>query len=411
MSQKPVGLRNNHARARPGMRRNVLVVDVNAIGMVAVIRSLGRAGYNIHAIASQRDALGLYSRFTHHTDCNPPLDSASYLPWLREYIRSHGIEAIIPSEGFLHAIDSAYEEFAPLLPDSVPASVWQRCLSKVATQQWLMDASPASSRNMPAGGIMKDAESIPGKVDLAGLDGPFFVKAEGAPVMAARAAQVIRCETVAQLSATARGLLPGYEALVWQNFAPGKKVGVSLWRHNGKFMAQNMTLGIHMQPWTGGMMSLRESFWHEALLADARNKLEVLEWQGVAMMEYKWDPVNDQFWFIEINARYWGYLHLDLYAGKDFPKLQVDAFFGNLSEDMEPPAKKFACRHTVPGEIGYVMSRIRASDIPVWPKVCSIGGFFFRFLNLRTKSDLWYPGDRLLYWRSWLNYLRKLVTH
>ena len=390
------------------MQRNVLVVDVNAVGMVGVIRSLGRAGYNIHAIASQADSLGLYSSFTHHSACNPSPDSPSYLPWLRDYIRSNDIQVIIPSEGFLHAISAAYKEFSPLLPDAVPAKVWQRCLSKVATQTCLTQELPSSIRNIPAGGVIYDEASIPTPEDLSLCEGPFFVKADAGLSRGTPDAQVIRCESVAELSSAARKLLPDYEALIWQDYAPGKKVGVSLWRHNGEFMAQNMTLGIHMQPWTGGMMSLRESFWHEALLADARKKMEVLEWQGVAMMEYKWDPVSDQFWFIEINARYWGYLHLDLYSGKDFPSLQVDAFFGDVREDLEQPSEKYACRHTVPGEIGYLMSRVRSPELSFWQKAYSIGGFFLNFFDVRIKSDLWYPGDRNLYWRSWMDFIKKL---
>ncbi|MFT4826087.1 MAG: hypothetical protein ACI9J0_004030, partial [Cryomorphaceae bacterium] len=38
----------------------------------------------------------------------------------------------------------------------------------------------------------------------------------------------------------------------------------------------------------------------------------------------------------------------------------MDAFFGEVHEDMMPPTKNVACRHTVPGEIGYLMSRLRS---------------------------------------------------
>jgi len=391
------------------MRRNVLVVDVNAVGMIGVIRSLGKAGYTVHAIAASPDALGMHSTFVSKSDCNPPPESPDYLPWLRAYVGENEIEIIIPSEGFLHAIESAYDEFSPLLPDAVPKYVWQRCLSKVATQQRLTDVLPEEGRNIPMGGIIRNEQSIPTQDELDCCSGPYFVKADAGLARNAPDAKVIRCETAAELSEAVSSLLDGYEAVIWQAYAPGKKVGVSLWRHNGKFLAQNMTLGIHMQPWQGGMMSLRESFWHEALLEDARLKMETLEWQGVAMMEYKWDPVSDRFWLIEINARYWGYLHLDLYSNKDFPKLQVDAFFGDTpGEDLLPPGKQVACRHTVPGEIGYVMSRVRAQELTFYQKAKIVAGFFWRFLDFRTKSDLWYPGDRNLYWRSWAGFLKKL---
>ena len=128
------------------------------------------------------------------------------------------------------------------------------------------------------------------------------------------------------------------------------------------------------------------------------------------MMEYKWDPETDEFWFIEINARYWGYLHLDLYAGKDFPKLQVAAFFGEKEEDMGPPLSQLACRHTVPGEIGYVVSKLKSDEVSWLEKISTVVGFFLRFFDFRTKSDLWFPGDRYLYIKSWSNFLTALVS-
>ncbi|MFT4826088.1 MAG: hypothetical protein ACJAUG_003403 [Halioglobus sp.] len=59
--------------------------------------------------------------------------------------------------------------------------------------------------------------------------------------------------------------------------------------------------------------------------------MEILEWQGVAMMEYKRDPESDQFWLIEINARYWGYLDQDLYSRKNFPETPGGRIFWRSS--------------------------------------------------------------------------------
>jgi hypothetical protein len=196
---------------------------------------------------------------------------------------------------------------------------------------------------------------------------------------------------------TARDLLRRYRGLLWQSYVPGKKVGISLWRHRGDFLAENMTLGMHMYPHTGGTMSLRKTFWHEALLADAKRKLTGLGWQGVAMMEYKWDPILDQFWF------------LDLYVAKDFPALQMDGFFGKPRAALGPPSVTASCRHTVPGEISYLLSRWRDPEISWLAKFGSLVGFLLRFLHPTERADLWFRGDRILYWRAWLEFFRQLA--
>ena len=392
------------------MEHKVLIVDVNAVGMVGVLRSLGRAGYDTFAIADKPNALGLYSNFAKHAERCPSMNSLDFVPWLRDYLKDNCIEAIIPSEGFLHAISNDYQEFSHFLPDAVVLNIWQRCLSKVATQQTITELLPEVSWHLPVAGIVKDSSTMPKLDDLTACPGPFYVKADAGLANGLKNAHVIRCETAVEMVESIERLLPEYEAVLWQHYVPGKKVGVSLWRHDGVILAENMTLGIHMQPWTGGMMSLRESFWHDRLLADAKEKMETLDWQGVAMMEYKWDPETDEFWFIEINARYWGYLHLDLYAGKDFPKLQVAAFFGEKEEDMGPPLSQLACRHTVPGEIGYVVSKLKSDEVSWLEKISTVVGFFLRFFDFRTKSDLWFPGDRYLYIKSWSNFLTALVS-
>jgi predicted ATP-grasp superfamily ATP-dependent carboligase len=386
----------------------ILVVGVNAVGMIGVLRSLGRAGYETFAIAEKKDALGLFSTYAKHVSCCPSMGSSEFIPWLRLYIEEHEIEAIIPSEGFLHAISGDYHEFSHLLPDAVSLDVWQRCLSKVATQQTITENLSETSWHLPVAGIVRGKASMPVEHELTAYTGPFYVKADAGLSKGAKDAHVIRCESFAEMVDAIEHLLPGYDAILWQHYVPGRKVGVSLWRHNGEIIAQNMTLGIHMQPWNGGMMSLRESFWHEQLLIDAIEKMETLGWQGVAMMEYKWDPVTDEFWFIEINARYWGYLHLDLLSGKDFPKLQTDAFFGEVKKDLECPPIHVICRHTVPGEIGYMLSKLKSDDVNVYRKMITIFGFFLRFFDLRVKSDLLFPGDRGLYFRAWRNFIKNL---
>jgi len=77
--------------------------------MIAVIRSLGRAGYTVHACASKPEALGLSSSFASHQVVCPAYDDRMFLPWLSTYVAQHGIRTIVPSEGFLLGVRPAFE--------------------------------------------------------------------------------------------------------------------------------------------------------------------------------------------------------------------------------------------------------------------------------------------------------------
>lgn len=53
-------------------QRPLLVPQAGSLGAIGVIRSLGLAGYPVHACASSSKALGLKSRYAHRAFVHPP---------------------------------------------------------------------------------------------------------------------------------------------------------------------------------------------------------------------------------------------------------------------------------------------------------------------------------------------------
>ena len=47
------------------------MVQADSLGAVAVIRSLGRAGYRVHAASTRSDALGFRSRYAEEGTTSP----------------------------------------------------------------------------------------------------------------------------------------------------------------------------------------------------------------------------------------------------------------------------------------------------------------------------------------------------
>jgi predicted ATP-grasp superfamily ATP-dependent carboligase len=383
----------------------VLVCDVHALGMIGVARSLGMAGYEVHAISARADSLGLFSRHVRHRALHPNYNDAAFLPWLDSYVRQHHIAAIVPSEGFLLATASQYERYAPLFPDALPREVWQRCMSKTLTERQLEAADP-SRAHLPPGGVLNDALPRPHAAQLAEVAAPYYLKGDSSKALGHDRSLVLRCANADELLAAIAQYAPQYSEMLWQGHVEGTKICVSLLRHEGEFLAENMAYTLHTFPHGGGVTALRRSFWHEKILEDARRKVEQLEWQGVAYVEYLWDETRDRFWFIEINARYWAYLHLDLFAGKDFPRLQLDAHFGAIQHDLGPPRRAVTCRNTIPGEISYLLSVLRDPALGTLRKLRSTAGFVLRFADPTIKADLLYGDDGGLYWRAWRGVLR-----
>ncbi len=376
----------------------VLVTDAHTIAAVGVIRALGRAGYTVHACAPDPQGLGLRSRYASAASVCPSWRDPVFLPWLEAYVRRNAVRLLIPSEGVLVALRPAFDAFAPLLAYGDPATIYT-ALSKSAVYRVLRD-SDEGSRHLPPTCCVAAGDPAPSAMRCGELGWPLFVKVDAAQAHGTGDSATIRVDTQAALDAALPALRRNYAEVLVQGFTPGVGVGAFFLRHRGEILAEFMHRRLHEVPHTGGVSSLRESWRHEAIRADALAKLRTLRWEGVAMMEYRWDPGSDRFHFIEMNPRYWGSLHLALHAGVDFPKLQADAFFGRPAVARPGYPLGVRCRHTFPKEVQHVWSRWCDRTLPLSARLGSIARFVRLSCDPRVRSDLWFPGDRMLYLHS-----------
>jgi len=384
-----------------------MVVDANAIAMIAVVRSLGKAGYRPHAVAPTSDALGFKSSFAVRREMHPAYGSHELIDWLKSYVVDHNIRAIVCGEEFLQSIGPEYAEFTSLVPDSASAKVRELCLSKAHV--WTQLSSDAlTSRHLPNSGTFENANAANAFVQHVS-DSVYYLKVDRTQARhAGCASHVTRVRGPEEIRKVALAKLQDYSTVSWQQHVAGEQVGVSLWCHKGRVVAENMVRGLHLYPYYAGNMSLRETWWHDGILADAKMKLAALGWTGVAMMEYIWSPRSGEFWFIELNPRFWGYLHLDLACGKDFPKWQIDAHLeGRQVFSSGRPACNKIMRYA-PGEVIHVASRCLSKNLPATAKVKSVFEFLVLSLKPGIAADLWYPGDRILYIHGWIRFIRDL---
>jgi predicted ATP-grasp superfamily ATP-dependent carboligase len=156
---------------------------------------------------------------------------------------------------------------------------------------------------------------------------------------------------------------PGAYRAVREEFGPplvqeklpeeGTGMGAGFLFWNGELQAEFAYRRLREYPPSGGPSTLRESIAGRELLEPGRRLLESLDWHGVAMVEFKNDVRTDTPKLMEVNPRFWGSLHLPVYAGVDFPRLLVALALGETVEtpDYEPGVR---CRYLLPGDLLYV---------------------------------------------------------
>jgi len=115
----------------PADRRatSILVPSAGSTAGIGVIRSLGAAGYRVHAAASDPRALGIRSRFATARVLHPPAFSDELVPWLRDYVARHNIRMVTPGLG-LDLRQSAIADLKNLFPMSTDANVLDATSSK-----------------------------------------------------------------------------------------------------------------------------------------------------------------------------------------------------------------------------------------------------------------------------------------
>jgi peptidoglycan/xylan/chitin deacetylase (PgdA/CDA1 family) len=363
----------------------VLVPQVGSLGAIGVVRSLGRAGYPVHACAESTDALGLGSRFARSARVHPPPASPEFVPWVRDTVRALGIRAIVPSEFFLLGLRPALEELRSLLPFFDPA------LLELAFSKADLVSALEGDPHLPPSVVVEG--EVPPVERLSGLGSPLWLKADGVHGRAGAPSRVLRVESAREARRELRRWLPHYRRLLVQGHVPGSGVGVFVLMVNGHPRARFAHRRIHEVPHTGGVSSFRESVRFPDMEAHALGVLRRIGWNGVAMLEYRRDPASGDFRLLELNARFWGSLHLALAAGVDFPRLLLDAWLG--AREPEPGWRPgVRCRQTIPGEMQYLWSVLRDGSLRRREKLRTVVRFAALSLDPRIHSDLWFPGDR-----------------
>jgi len=390
----------------------VLVVEAQTLGAVAVIRSLGRAGYTVYSCAPSEDALGFKSNYSFAYSLSPDYRSQSFIDWLRGYVRKNKIRAIIPSEAFLLAIRPYFQEFSPLLPYSSSEQVVYSGMSKADQVLRLTEGRFAkqTSSHMPPFLLLQDSSIPISRQTLQRLGVPIYVKLDGTYAKARQPSRVFKANSLDDAESQLALAASCYSKLLVEGHVPGRGVGVFFLLWQSEIKAEFMHIRMHEVPHTGGVSSYRKSWHHERVRADALEKLRALDWQGVAMMEYRWDEARDEFYFMEMNGRFWGSLHLALRAGVDFPTDLLDLFHGREPTPQVKPAKDVSCRHTFPSDLMFVRSVWKDPSSRVLAKVQSLLEFFALALNPSVGSDLWYAGDTKLYWIELFRFLRNICN-
>ncbi|MBD3868841.1 MAG: ATP-grasp domain-containing protein [Acidobacteria bacterium] len=344
----------------------VLVPDATNRAALTTIRSLGSRGCPVTAGAPARASLGVASRYAREFFLHPPpaIDPAGFTEAIAGKLRQTGIGVVMPAADVPASALLQHRELLPagtrlVLP---PEAALERAHDKIG----LMDLAASIGVPVPRGFTARgDFRSDPKAGELSY---PLVLKPRVSRYYTEqgwRNASVRIAADAEQVEDYLKNC-PEYEALDYlvQEKVPGEGRGVFLLARNGELQAVFAHRRIREKPPSGGVSTLCESAEPEPeLLEYSRKLMSALNWSGVAMVEFKWDPETRRAWLMEINGRFWGSMQLAVASGVDFPwLLYCQEVLGEAG-----PADTGASRRRllwILGDLDHFLLRLRRGDKP-----------------------------------------------
>ena len=342
--------------------RTVIVTDGEQRAALAVVRSLGVAGYRCIVTSSSRASIAGGSRFVARTATVPnaleqPTEFADAVIALAA---AEEAAVVLPiAEQSLLAILPVRARLSPAIVPFPDAAAF----SAVTDKERLLKEASRLGISVPSQEIVRDIDAV-STIDSLRLRYPIVIKparsvGERGGVRARFS--VAYAADPAELQRRLRALPPAAFPLLLQQRVVGPGTGIFMLLWDGKLKAQFAHERLCEKPPSGGESVYRESVAIDEELRDrSLALLERFGWCGVAMVEYKRDSATGQPYLMEVNGRFWGSLQLAIDAGVDFPRLLVDCVLGNQNQQV-PPYRVGVRSRWWWGQIDHLIGRVRRS--------------------------------------------------
>jgi len=313
----------------------VLVTDGEQRSALAVVRSLGRAGHRVLVASSHARPLAGASRWSAAslTVPDPLHDPEAFRAAITAAVLSQSVSVVVPITEAAHlALLPARHRLEPAVLAAGSFESFARAADKALVLQLAASLGIAVPRQ-----VAIDALPPSGRLDTGTLRFPVVVKPSRSVGEADGLRQklgVRHAEDAARLRDIVAALPRAAFPVLVQERIVGPGLGIFVLRWQGRTVARFAHRRLREKPPSGGVSVLSESVPGEPeLLADAEALLAALNWEGVAMVEFKRDAATGRHYLMEINGRFWGSLQLAIDAGVDFPRLLVEAALGGAPRE------------------------------------------------------------------------------
>ncbi len=298
--------------------KKILVLGYDTRMVLPIARSLGRKGIVVDVAWCPAESPAVCSKFIRHFHkiALPEPDDNSWIDDLRAVIDAHHYDLVIPAaENYVYLLQknrAAFEQFGSVY--LVNDEVFQTAFDKMKT--WELAHSLGIS--VPDSKVCCNEEDLNAFLTTASY--PLILKPDcSVGLNDARGKNyVMTAYNANQAREIFRKLSTGCLGIHLQRLVSGAGVGVEFLASKGELLAVHQHRRIHETSGHGSTYRCSTAVSPELFQATAKI-IKHLNYTGVGMAEFRVDDQSKQWWFLELNARFWGSLPLAVAAGVDFP--------------------------------------------------------------------------------------------
>jgi predicted ATP-grasp superfamily ATP-dependent carboligase len=312
----------------------VLVLDGRQRSALAVVRSLGHRGVELHVADSEAPTLAGVSRYTHsQLRCpDPQTQPARFVTWVHETARELHVDRVLPITDMTTMLLAGARGDGPYRMLCAPLDAYER----VTDKHRLLETARRAGLPVPETVAVNTLAEMEERCRNARY--PLVLKPARSRVLIGD--RIV--DTGVYVARSLREALDYARAQSWlgvipcllQEYIEGHGAGIFALYSDGRPVAWFSHRRVREKPPRGGISVLSESVAvDEGLRKVAERLLSEAQWDGVAMVEFRVDAQGTPY-LMEVNGRLWGSLQLAIDSGVDFPWLMLRASTGERLESL-----------------------------------------------------------------------------
>ncbi|WP_114327618.1 carboxylate--amine ligase [Candidatus Colwellia aromaticivorans] len=333
-------------------KTTVLILGADSPIGLTIVRDLGRNGYTVVALGRNKRAIGLYSKYCHHGFIREKSD-ADLLTQMEALSRQYDASFLLTvSESDIQWCNNYRSKISDFITPLMPT---EALLSLVINKEKTQEYAESVGIRVPKTLQLVDFSELASYQDK--LQFPLVLKWSNPHQVIKQLNEqriVLEKFEYANNWQELTKILEKYKVIshfpLIQEYCAGKGFGQFFLVNQGEIELVSQHQRVHEWPPEGGSSTLCQALpldKHQACMERSKVLLQKLNWQGVAMVEYRYDELTDQYSFMEINGRFWGSLPLAYYSGVSFAAGLVRTLGEKKCLEATPYELK-QCRYMIP---------------------------------------------------------------